>query len=611
MGRNAARERRLAFPGRLAARLRAPRGRRLLARWWATASLFVSVPSTQASPHPADTGDHTAGGRGSARSHRGKAPVSPRAYEHWIRSRLALQDDDYAGAAEHLLLGLVYDEASPHLRSSLARVRLHQGQLDKATRILSKLGRPHASRAEFHRLRGRVAAARGRYAKAERQLEAAVRADGRWQDHLELFDLAIARGDVPASLGRLRQGLATHGRRPELWRRLAEALAGDVTQASAARRAREKAASLSVDGRADVLAALQLDHRSGEDELAAERVAALRERWPTHPLVVRASVETALWRSEPSAAQAVSREGIRLGALEALPLLKLLAAEGVAVRGRTYGVRFRRFAPQLGPWSRARLWLARGDERAARRAWSELRPEHSRYPEAQILRAESLADLGRFGAAVRVLEAALEASPRGPGQRSLWRALMDFRLREAPPETAEALARDLRSSDFGFAPVEGLLAAGSTRAASLVLDALGAVPEGGAQRPRWEALIRVVSGRPRPVDREALEAARWAAPDEPGILAALGRIAHLEGRPEPGRRLLERSARLDPRSARTWRWLAELLSALDDQPGARRAEQRARNRDLADRRARRHALWIEMAASSVAPPENTDHAHTP
>jgi predicted Zn-dependent protease len=440
--------------------------------------------------------------------------------------------------AEELLLARVYDEESPRLLAALLRARLASGELRRAARALADLRRRAPRDPETASLAAELALARGRAAKARGAARRAFARDSTWPRGRRLVEILEAQGHRRAALEVLRGATASNPRRPAPARAWARRLAASG-RFEAARAARALAAHRAEAPRRDLLALVRADHRLGEDRVALARARALVEAWPSDPAVRRIAVAAALWAGRTDVAENLAREGLSLGVLSRREVAERFAREGIfggsaQIRGWMSAAR--------GALPPAARWRLAPSPAVGRRRLAAVRPEDSGYVAARRLLAEVLRDAGRLEAAERVLRRGKDRAVTSSAAEVLGRAAEQLRqAREQAP------------------------------------DAEG--PSGLAGR--------LDGGEARPEDGSALAKLRGAHPDDPRALALHGRWLALSGDLPHGRDALERAARLHPRDAILWAWLAEARALDGDAREAEAARARARARAEADARARR------------------------
>lgn len=336
-----------------------------------------------------------------------------------------------------------------------------------------------------------------------------------------------------------------------------------------ARRAFERAAAVAWDPREDLVRLVELDHRLGDDRLATQRLNAARLVWPADPVLVRAAIRAALWVSDLVSASEVASEGLRLRAILPGDVALLFAEEGVFAGPAAVEQSFARAFRALPPRIQAERLLALRRKKAALRRLAAVRPDDLEGVKARLLLAELLEDEGRPEAAKRALSSALDGQPEGVERDALARR---------PIQALEDALAELRARQEGSPEAEVGASCSTTWEMEGSQESLA---------PLVRLMGRIEAGETQPSDLERVRLERTRAPDDPRLLAALGRLYGLRGDLEGARDALERAARLRPRDATVWRWLSEARAALGDREGARAASQTALRREAADRRARR------------------------
>lgn len=288
------------------------------------AGAALSPPCFAAPPgSSAATGVHTRRRPSSAQN-----LPSPRVYEHWLRAELARTREEPDQAREQVLLALVYDERARPLQRALAELEVEVGTSRSSRRALRRLARfdPGAARL----LRARWEAAHQRLTQGLNEARRAFEARARWQPEGETWlALAVEAGQPRAAALRLAM-VAPH--RSEPHRVLAELDSVAEAGPRRLRRARvhrERALAAAPDG-PDGEALVRLDHRLGEDALAAARARAWLERAPSRSSRRALAVRAALWADDLASALELAEPALALGA--AAEVSAALADEGVWAR---------------------------------------------------------------------------------------------------------------------------------------------------------------------------------------------------------------------------------------------------------------------------------------
>lgn len=199
--------------------------------------------------------------------------VSPGAYEHYLRSQIALHKGDVRQAATEIRSALSMDPRSPFLHFQLARVLVRDNKLDKARRELTQALELKVDFPDALVLLGRLEWQQGKHDRAEAYLRRCVQHNPEYAPaYLRLAEL-LESLDRPGDAARvLRRLLATSSRSADGHLRLAVLCLRQMDYPCS-----ERHFGLALRTRTDLSVLLQLAHvhRSRGDLEAAIRL--LRE----------------------------------------------------------------------------------------------------------------------------------------------------------------------------------------------------------------------------------------------------------------------------------------------------------------------------------------------
>lgn len=468
----------------------------------------------------------------------------------YLRARHLALSSDYEGAARHYMAALSRDPDRRVLMEGAVAAFLAAGRMDGAAAVAgAMIEAGHARQIAVMALQvsrgiegdwGAVLAA-----------QAAGQSMGPLADALAHGWARVGLGDGAGAIAAFdalaeKPGLEAFGR---LHGAYARAALGDWVGAEGVFAGGEGRPALTL-GRRGALVRLAVLSRIGR---GAEAAALLDAQFGPAPDPAMAVLRARLLAGEPIPIP--GRLGAREGLGEAFFTLAT-ALEGEAAQG--YTLLYARAAEALAPEHGDATLLAGsllsglGRHAEALRSYEGVAPGHVAHPAAQLGRAEALGALGRPEEALAVLHALVERHPAMPRAHAALGDALRARGRHAEAQAAYDRAFAAHADPSGapwslhFARALAREGAGDWAGARGDLDrALALAPE----EPRVLAhLGRAMIARGEPL-AEALpyiERARAAAPESGPILGSLGWALYRMGRAEEAVGHLERAAALIP-----------------------------------------------------------------